>query len=169
VRRKWLGSTVADQAATGHLHWVKKVRTEHFMPFPPEEIWAVLTDFGSYAEWNPLNIKASGEARLGARIAMTFINPARPGTSIDQTVTVTTFEPARRLAWEGHVPLLFHGRHHFELIAEARGTRLLHGEDLSGLIAFAFSTARIERDFVPVYERTNRALEARVAALSVGR
>jgi len=148
---------------------VKKVRTEHFMPFPPEEIWAVLTDFGSYAEWNPLNIKASGEARLGARIAMTFINPARPGTSIDQTVTVTTFEPARRLAWEGHVPLLFHGRHHFELIAEARGTRLLHGEDLSGLIAFAFSTARIERDFVPVYERTNRALEARVAALSVGR
>jgi hypothetical protein len=145
---------------------VKRVRTEHFIPFPSERVWAVLTDFAAYAEWNPLNIKASGEARPGARIAMTFINPARPGTTIDQIVRISDFEPPRRLAWQGHVPLLFHGRHHFELVAEGGGTRLLHGEDMSGLIALTFSAARIERDFVPVYERTNRALEARVAALS---
>lgn len=144
---------------------VRRVRTEHFIPFPPERVWAVLTDFGCYAEWNPLNIRATGEPRLGARIAMTFINPARPGTTISQVVTLTAFEPERRLAWEGHVPLLFHGRHHFELIAEADGTKLLHGEDMSGLIALTFSAAKIIRDFVPVYEKTNRALEARVAAL----
>jgi hypothetical protein len=145
---------------------VKRVRTEHFIGFPPERVWAVLTDFAAYAEWNPLNIKASGEARLGARVAMTFINPARPGTTIDQTVRITAFEPPRRLAWRGRVPLLFHGCHHFELIAEAGGTRLRHGEDMSGLIALTFSAAQIEREFVPVYEMTNRALEARVAALS---
>jgi hypothetical protein len=148
---------------------VKRVRTEHFIPFRPERVWAVLTDFAAYAEWNPLNIKASGEARLGARIAMTFINPARPGTTIDQIVRISDFEPSRRLAWQGHVPLLFHGRHHFELIAEGGGTRLLHGEDMSGLIALTFSAAKIERDFLPVYERTNRALEARVAMLFSGR
>jgi hypothetical protein len=148
---------------------VKRVRTEHFIPFPPERVWAVLIDFPAYAEWNPLNIKASGEARLGAPIAMTFINPARPGTTIDQIVRIATFEPPHRLAWEGHVPLLFHGRHHFELTAEDGGTRLRHGEDMSGLIALTFSAARIERDFVPAYERTNRALEARVAAVSATR
>jgi len=49
----------------------------------------VLADFDSYAEWNPLNIRAEGIARAGARIPMTFINPARPGSTIDQTVTVT--------------------------------------------------------------------------------
>jgi hypothetical protein len=145
---------------------VKKVRTEHFIPFPPERAWAVLTDFGAYADWNPLNIEAAGDAGLGNRIAMTFVNPARPGTTIDQIVRISVFEPFRRLAWRGRVPLLFHGCHHFELIPEAGGTRLLHGEDMSGLVALAFSAARIERDFVPVYERTNRALEARVAALS---
>jgi len=145
---------------------MKRVRTEHFIPFPPELVWAVLTDFDAYAEWNPLNIKAAGEPRLGGRVAMTFINPARPGTTIDQVVRIAEFEPPRRLVWEGNVPLLFHGRHHFELIAEAGGTRLRHGEDMSGLIAMTFSAATIERDFVPVYEKTNRALEARVAALS---
>ena len=156
-------------AEAGIIASVKRIRTEHFIPFPPERVWAVLTDFAAYAEWNPLNIKASGEARLGARIAMTFVNPARPGTTIDQVVRITRFEPPNALAWEGHVPLLFHGRHHFELIPEAGGTRLLHGEDMSGLIALTFSAAKIERAFVPVYEATNRALEARVAALSAGR
>ncbi len=145
---------------------MKRVRTEHFLPFPRERVWAVLTDFDSYAEWNPLNLKAAGEARLGSRIAMTFINPARPGTTIDQTVRISRFEPPHRLSWQGRVPLLFNGCHHFELIEEAGGTRLLHGEDMSGLIALTFSEAMIEREFVPVYQRTNRALEARAAALS---
>ncbi len=145
---------------------VKKVRTQHFIPFPPEQVWAVLTDFTAYSDWNPLNLKAEGEARPGARVAMTFINPARPGTTVDQIVTITTFEPPRRLAWSGQVPLLFSGCHHFELIPEAGGTRLLHGEDMSGLIALTFSAAKIETAFVPAYEKMNRALEARVAALS---
>ena len=145
---------------------MKKVRTEHFLPFPPEQVWAVLTDFAAYSEWNPLNLNASGQARLGERIAMTFINPAWPGTTVDQVVTITTFEPPRRLAWSGHVPLLFSGCHHFELIPEAGGTRLRHGEDMSGLIALTFSAAKIESAFVPVYEKMNRALEARLGTLS---
>jgi len=143
-----------------------KILTEALIPAAPDKVWAVLADFGSYAAWNPLNIRAAGEARPGERIRMTFLNLARPGGTIDQTVTLTTCDPGRALAWSGSVPLLFHGRHHFTLEPVAGGTRLLHGEDLGGLIAATFTKAQIARDFVPAYEATNRALAARVAAIA---
>lgn len=143
-----------------------RIRTEAFVPAPPERVWAVLADFDRYAEWNPLNIRAAGEARPGAKIRMTFLNLARPGSTIDQTVTLVACEPGVSLAWGGAVPLLFKGRHHFTLAPEGEGTRLLHGEDLAGLIPATFSKAQIERDFIPAYEAVNRALAERVAALA---
>ena len=81
-------------------------------------------------------------------------------------MTLTSCDPGRALAWTGSVPLLFKGRHHFSLEPEGAGTRLRHGEDLGGLIAATFSSTQIERDFIPAYEATNRALAARVAAIA---
>jgi hypothetical protein len=146
---------------------IKTIRTEAFIAAPPPAVWAVLTDFAAYEQWNPLNIRAAGEARSGAKIRTTFLNPAgKPGATISQTVTLTTFEPERALAWSGAVPLLFKGRHHFTLTPEGEGTRLLHGEDLDGLVTAGFTPERLERDFKPHYEATNRALAARVAELA---
>lgn len=142
------------------------VRTRALIPAPPQAVWAVLADFDRYEDWNPLNIRARGPARPGAKVRMTFLNLARPGTTIDQTVTVTTCQPGRALAWSGRVPLLFHGRHHFELEEAAEGTRLLHGEDLGGLITRGFTPERIARDFTPAYEAVNAALARRVAEVS---
>jgi hypothetical protein len=143
---------------------MKTIRTEAFIPATPARVWAVLTDFDAYAEWNPLNVKASGEARPGGKIRTTFVNPAGgPGATVTQTVTLTTFEPERALAWSGNVPLLFRGRHHFTLAPEGEGTRLLHGEDMSGLIAMTFSDAILAEKFAPYYEAVNRALAERVA------
>lgn len=143
---------------------MKTIRTEAFIPATPARVWAVLTDFDAYAEWNPLNVKASGEARPGGKIRTTFVNPAgAPGATVTQTVTLTTFEPERALAWSGNVPLLFRGRHHFTLTPDGEGTRLLHGEDLNGLIAMTFSDAILAGKFVPWYEAVNRALAERVA------
>jgi hypothetical protein len=142
------------------------IRTDALVPAAPEQVWAVLADFDRYAEWNPLNIRATGEARLGAKVPMTFLNLSKPGTTIDQTVTIVACEPGRSLAWGGSVPLLFKGRHHFTLTPEGTGTRVLHGEDLGGLIPMTFSKAQIARDFVPAYEAVNLALAARVAAIA---
>ena len=140
------------------------IRTEALIPAPPEAVWAILADFDRYAEWNPLNIRASGRAQAGEKVSMTFLNLSKPGSTIDQTVTLVACEPGRSLAWAGSIPLLFRGRHHFTLTPEGQGTRLLHGEDLGGLIPMTFSKIQIERDFKPAYEAVNRALAARLAA-----
>lgn len=144
---------------------MKRIRTSHWIPASPEGVWAVLADFDHYAEWNPLNIWAEGEARLGARVLMRFVDAGGgKGKVIAQTVTVTACDPPRRLEWAGHIPALFTGKHFFELSPESGGTRLLHGEDLSGLIPMLFPAGRIGRQKA-AYEAMNHALEQRVAAI----
>lgn len=144
---------------------MNRIRTVALLPFRPEQIWAVLADFDSYAEWNPLNVRAEGEAEFGARIPMTFVNPAKPASVVRQTVTVTRCEAGRALAWRGYVPVLFNGLHFFELAAEAGGTRLSHGEDQSGLIPWTYRHL-VQSHFVPAYQALNRALEERVGRLA---
>lgn len=142
-----------------------RIRTRHFIPYPRRDVWAVLTDFTAYAEWNPVNVWADGEARLGARVPMRFVDAGGGmGKIIAQIVTITAFEPERRLEWVGRIPLLFTGRHFFELAPSGEGTELKHGESLSGLIPLTFSAARIARQKA-AYEAMNRALERRVAGL----
>lgn len=142
-----------------------RIRTEAVIPAAPDRVWAVLADFDRYAEWNPLNIKARGQAAPGARVPMTFLNPAKAGATVSQTVTITACEPGRSLAWVGRIPILFTGRHFFHLTAMGAGTHLSHGEDQTGLIAWSFSEAVIAEKFVPIYEACNLALALRVASL----
>lgn len=142
----------------------KRVLTSIRLFHPPAQVWAVLADFARYADWNPLNLEAKGEARVGARVRMRFANPARPGATVVQTVTVTRAEPGRVLAWRGHVPLLFTGDHLFELTPDGGATQLFHSETLSGLIPWRFSDELIETRFVPAYEACNQALAERLAA-----
>lgn len=145
---------------------MKQIRTSHWLDAPPERVWAVLADFDRYAEWNPLNVGAQGKAEVGSRVPMRFVDAGGgKGKVISQSVLVTVSDPPRRLEWVGRIPLLFTGRHFFELVAESGGTRLLHGEDLSGLMPRLFSDARIEQQKA-AYEALNRALEERVAELS---
>ena len=144
---------------------VKRIRTEAFLPYGPEQVWAVLSDFNGYAEWNPLNVWADGQAKVGAPVAMRFVDAGGgKGKIIAQAVTVTASDRPRYLEWVGRVPLIFTGRHFFEVAAEGSGIRLTHGEDLSGLYPMIFSAERVERQKA-AYEEVNRALERRVASL----
>jgi len=143
----------------------KRILTSIYLRHAPERVWTVLADFDRYRDWNPLNLEARGEARAGARVTMRFLNPAKPGTTVRQTVTVTRADPGHALAWRGHVPLLFTGDHLFELSPEAGGTRLFHSETLSGLIPWRLTEDQIEAQFVPAYEACNHALAARLDAL----
>jgi len=122
----------------------------------------VLADFRRYAEWNPLNVCADGEANLGSRVRMRFVDAGGgKGNVIAQTVMVTGCEPGNYLEWTGSVPLLFTGRHFFELVEENGHTLVRHGEDLSGLMPALFSDERIGRQKA-AYEAMNLALEKRV-------
>lgn len=143
------------------------IRTECVIAAPPAKVWAVLADFAAWPAWNPLNLEARGEAKVGARVPMVFrdLPSGKADAVIRQTVTIVAAEPGRELAWAGHVPLLFKGRHGFLLTPQGEATHVLHTETLSGLVPALWSAAKIERDFTPAYEAVNRALAARIASL----
>jgi hypothetical protein len=133
---------------------------------PVETVWAVLTDFERYPEWNR-RMHITGEAREGARLRVD------PGPDAGD---LPTFKPRVKRAdgtelwWLGHlvVPGLFDGEHRFRLQPLGGGrTRLIQDEHFSGLLVGPITRRygpRTEANFHAV----NAALKARSEALVAG-
>jgi hypothetical protein len=62
------------------------------------EVWAVLTDFAAYDDWNPFLQKASGEAREGSSLELEAVLPGHEPESLDAKVLIA--RPDRKLRWQ---------------------------------------------------------------------
>ena len=113
-----------------------QVSTEARIPATPEQVWAVLADLASYADWNPFVVQAGGVLEPGERLRLRLQPPGRRATGFRPVVTELV--PGSVLEWLGRlggVPGLFDGRHRFELHPTADGgTRLVHAESFRGLL-----------------------------------
>ena len=102
---------------------------------PPEKVWAVITDFDSFPEWNPFIIRASGSLRVGERLHVTLKVPeTRPVSFKPRLLDV---EPGRLMRWKGvtFLPGLFDGRHALSVEAAADGrSRFRTHEDVTGIL-----------------------------------
>lgn len=143
---------------------MQEIVTRAELPFARDKVWSVLTEFGAYRDWNPLNVAADGVPAKGARVRMTFIDPGHPGRTITQNVRIIAADEHARLAWVGTVPLLFRGEHYFELKGSGQITEMRHGERLSGLIPRLWGRRRIEQQR-RAYEAMNEALAKRLNIL----
>jgi len=98
----------------------------------PETIWAILTNASGYPEWDPGVERIEGRIAPGEKItAYTKLSPDRAFP-----VTVTTFEPGRKMVWASGMPLgLFKGERTFTLSPEGQGaTDFRLREEFSGLL-----------------------------------
>src|SRR5262245_17145341 len=66
-----------------------------------EQVWAVLTDFDSYPDWNPSLPSISGELREGSTVSLTLGMPGRPNMKVKARIGEVT--PNRRFTWQGNV------------------------------------------------------------------
>jgi hypothetical protein len=101
---------------------------------PPARVWAVLTDLGSYKDWNPLFREASGQIEVGQRIRLRSVHPAN-GRMMTVKPTITAAEPAKELAWVSRLPGIISGEHRFTLTEADGGTSLVQSESFGGLLA----------------------------------
>jgi hypothetical protein len=113
---------------------MKHLHTEIQIEADPAEVWAVLTDFDRYPDWNPFLVDVRGVAEPGARLRVTLSPPG--GRRISLRPTVTELVPGRVLEWWGHLGVrgIFDGRHRFELTPSGAGTRLVQRETFTGLL-----------------------------------
>jgi hypothetical protein len=129
---------------------------------PPEQVWAVLTDFDRYHEWNPF-VRIVGRPTRNARLHVELTPPG--GRTVRLRPTVTRAEQGRELRWLGHLwrPGVFDGEHRFVLEPLDGGSRtaVTHAEVFTGTLVpllWRVVGAGTERGF----EAMNAALKRRV-------
>src|SRR6185436_6074872 len=107
---------------------------------PATRVWEVLTDFGSYPQWNPQIPWASGSIEEGAQIHLRLALPGRP--ALELSATIEEARAGELLTWRGHVgaPWFFEGYRKFEIQSiGATRVRVTHVEDVHGLAAPVFA------------------------------
>jgi uncharacterized protein YndB with AHSA1/START domain len=117
------------------------VEAEIFINAPPDRVWAVLTDFSSYPEWNTFNPQMECELRAGGHVSFQLVLDGFKPRRV--TAHVIRVEEGRELYW-GAEPLYFEflgkGRHSFTVESSSnvnvqQGTRFRHIEKFDGPIS----------------------------------
>ena len=139
-----------------------ELRTEIEINAPAARVYAALTDFASYPDWNPYVKSLEGELVVGSKLRLVVST----GDGSERVVRArwSRVEPDRVLGWES-TPWLrgwLDGRHFFELFPLDPGrTRLVHGEDLSGRLVqhMGRRLTSMARGFVGMNEALRRRVE----------
>jgi hypothetical protein len=102
---------------------------------PASEVWAVLTDWERYPDWNPFITTLDGVLEEGARLSVAIAPPGGRGMTFRPRLLAV--REHRELRWLGRVlvPGLFDGEHAFELEPLPGGrTLLVQSERFSGVL-----------------------------------
>jgi hypothetical protein len=139
-------------------------RTDFEIHASDEQVWAVLTEFESYADWNPSLPSITGELREGSVVSLTLGMPGRPSPRVKAQLQEVT--PNRRLTWHGNVGAdwLFAGDREFAIhrLADDK-VRFTHVEDISGFLAPVFEVlmgSSVQRS----HDTFNESLKSRAEA-----
>ncbi len=112
------------------------METEIEIDATAESVREVLTDLDSYARWNPMIRRASGELRVGSMLKVRFEPEGSRGHTFRPRLTVV--DPGRELRWRGwpSLPGIF-GFDHYWIVEELTEgkVRLRHGANVFGLAA----------------------------------
>ncbi|WP_205326767.1 SRPBCC domain-containing protein [Glycomyces sp. YM15] len=155
-------------AATAYGLWAigqeHRIETTVHLDARANRVWAVLTDFPAYGEWNPFITEISGLLAEDERLEAAFLQPN--GKTNRFKPRVLRVSPARQIRWLGKLGPggLFDGEHYFVLEPQPDGTTVLtHGERFTGVLVPLMKSplADAEQGFASM----NSALEARLKTL----
>lgn len=137
----------------------KEIRTEILIKATPENVWRILTNFGSYPNWNPFIKSITGEVKVGNKITARIEPPEANGMTFKPRVL--TFETNKELSWLGHLLFagLFDGEHKFELIDNSNGTTTFRQSEKFGGILVPLFKKQLDYNTKKGFEEMNRKLK----------
>jgi len=138
---------------------MRVIHTETEIDAPRDAVWAVLTDFAGYPEWNPLITNAEGTLAVGEILTLRMLPGGKPQTFTPEVLDV---RENAELRWRGALrwSWLFSAEHRFALSVAGEGTRLVQSEVFRGMLVplLRMTIDQAERDF----RTLNAALKERV-------
>ena len=143
-----------------------QLRTTIDIDATPGQVWQILTDLESYADWSPFIVEAAGTVRVGERLKNRMQSPGRKAMTFRPKVTVV--DPGRTFEWLGYLglPGLFDGRHRFELEPIASGTRVMQSESFRGILVRLLRKS-LDTSTRAGFETMNEALAERAATIAM--
>jgi hypothetical protein len=161
-------AAVIVAAVTAYAIWAggkeHRIETTAHLDARANEVWAVLTDFPAYGEWNPFITEISGLLAEDERLAVVSVQGS--GKPLAFKPRVLRVSPARQIRWLGRLGPggLFDGEHYFVLEPQPDGsTALTHGERFTGILVplMAKTLVDTERGLTSM----NEALETRLKSV----
>ncbi len=143
---------------------MKELRTDIAIAAPADRVWAILTDFSSFPDWNPFMLRAQGNVKVGETIEVYLKLPDGMGMTFKPTVLAT--EPNRGFRWKGRtvMPGIFDGEHIFEIEESGDGScRFVQREQFTGILT-SLMLRFIGKKTLRGFEIMNTALKARAEA-----
>ena len=114
---------------------MRQITTEIEINASVEKVWAILTDFKKYPQWNPFIKSIDGEIIEGASFEVTLEQPdSKPMVFKPKCLK---FEKNKEFQWLGHlfIPGIFDGEHIFSLLDLDNGkTKFTQKENFKGLL-----------------------------------
>ena len=139
---------------------MREISSEIEIAAPPAKVWGLITQFDRWHEWSPIIKASSGRAGLGEKIDITMVGMSEESTGPRYSPTITVFDEPKNLRWRAHMmaPIVFTNDKLFELEETPSGTRLVHKELFSGLLAPIFC-GQMEEGVPPMLDAMNMALK----------
>jgi hypothetical protein len=141
---------------------MKEIRTTADIHSTPEKVWAVLTDFGAYSQWNPFITKASGALQPGEPLQLQLEPPGSHPRALQPTLLEA--DPGRELRWHGRLGFLglLEAYHTVSLVNKGTNrTHVIARTTFTGPFV-GFYTQLIDTNLREGFEGMCRALKARV-------
>ena len=134
--------------------------TEIEISAPPEAVWAALQDINTWHQWSPFINKSKGDAALDSVLDITMVGPTPDQDGPQYQPRITQFEEAKVLRWRAHMMagFLFTNDKVLELSKTATGTKLVHKEVFTGMLAPVFC-GPMEKTIPPMLDSMNTALK----------
>ncbi|WP_369217159.1 type II toxin-antitoxin system Rv0910 family toxin [Streptomyces flavofungini] len=110
-----------------------EVSAEARMEAPAEKVWAQLTDFPSYGEWNATHTSFPQGGPAALETGATFMENMRlMGFPAEINWTIDALEPARTLAISGKGPMGVNVSTRYTLTPDGTGTRVRIDGEFTG-------------------------------------
>lgn len=143
-----------------------QIQEEIEIDAPVQKVWDILTNMGDYPNWNSFIVKSQpkGSGAIEQGTPLTISIATKKGGSVSEYEdTITRFEPAKELRWQGHVisSMLLSVEHFFILSpgAKPNSCHFLQGETFTGLLVAPVKLTSTFNDMRAAYKRMNEDLK----------
>ena len=137
---------------------MKKIETEILINANKNQVWKALMSHQSYEIWNPFKKSIKGSPIEGNQIEVTMEIEGRKPMAFKPEVLINKIQSEFRWKGKMFVKGLFDGEHYFKLEESKNGTKLIHGEIFSGMLAGVVLKS-IEENTLKGFQAMNEALK----------